>query len=216
EEILIPGFYDNIQPPTERDAAFMAALPNPSDEYKKRYGMTNFLEAYQDGEALYLAQAFQPACTICGLTSGYQGPGSKTVLPAKASAKVDFRLVPDQTPPEVLAKLRAHLDAQGFSDVQIKFMGGEGPGRTEPGDPFVQLAVWMAEEIYGKPAQIIPMAGGSGPNAIFIEVLEVPIVMAGVGYPDAQAHAPNENIRLDLYMKGARYITRILKEYAGQ
>ena len=215
EEILIPGFYDNIEPPTERDAAFMTVLPDPSNEFKQRYGMVDFLEDYKDGVALRMAQVFKPTCTICGLTSGYQGPGSKTVLPAKASAKVDFRLVPHQTPQEVLEKLRAHLDAQGFTDVHMEFMGGEGPGRTDPGDPFVQLAVWMAEEVYGKSAQIIPMAGGSGPNAIFIDVLDVPIVMAGVGYPDAQIHAPNENIRLDLYIKGAKYITRILKGYAG-
>ncbi len=85
------------------------------------------------------------------------GTTLKDDAPAKASAKVDFRLVPNQTPREVLAKLRAHLDKQGFTDVQIKFMGGDGPGRTDPGEPFVQLAVWMAEEVYGKSAQIIPM-----------------------------------------------------------
>lgn len=215
EEVLIPGFYDNVLPPSERDVVFMAALPDPAEEYRQRYGMEGFLKDIQGGTELHIEQAFKPTCTICGLTGGYQGPGSKTVLPARASAKVDFRLVPNQTPQEVLKKLRAHLDAHGFTDVQIEFMGGEGPGRTDPGDPFVQLAVWMAEEVYGKPAQIIPMAGGSGPNSIFIELLDVPIVMAGVGYPDAQIHAPNENVRLDLYMKGARYITRILKEYAG-
>lgn len=216
EEILIPGFYEHVLMPSERDMAMMAALPDPAEEYLQRFGLKGFLNDLQGGAELRIEEAFKPTCTICGLTAGYQGPGSKTILPAKASAKVDFRLVPKQTPQEVLEKLRAHLDAQGFEDVQIEFMGGEGPGRTDPGNAFVQLAIWMAEEVYGKPAQIIPMAGGSGPNAIFIEVLGVPVVMAGVGYPDSRAHAPNENLRLDLYLKGARYITRILKEYAGE
>jgi acetylornithine deacetylase/succinyl-diaminopimelate desuccinylase-like protein len=214
EHILIPGFYDHVLPPSERDEALMAALPDMSAEYRTRYGLSGFLKGIQGGTELRIEEVFKPTCTICGLTAGYQGPGSKTVLPARASAKLDFRLVPDQTPEEVVQKLRAHLDEQGFSDVQVQFMGGEKPGRTAPGNAFVQLAIWLAEEVYGKPAQVIPMGGGSGPNAIFIELLGVPVVMAGVGYPDAQAHAPNENIRLDLYMKGARYITRILKEYA--
>jgi acetylornithine deacetylase/succinyl-diaminopimelate desuccinylase-like protein len=216
ETILIPGFYDNVLPPSERDAALMASLPDMAEEYLRRYALKGFLKGIKGGSELRIEEVFRPTCTICGLTAGYQGPGSKTVLPARASAKVDFRLVPNQTPQEVLEKLRQHLDAQGFSDVAIEFMGGEGPGRTEPGNAFVQLAIWLAEEVYGKPAQVIPMAGGSGPNAIFIEKLGLPVVMAGVGYPEAQIHAPNENIRLDLYMKGAKYITRILMEYAGE
>jgi acetylornithine deacetylase/succinyl-diaminopimelate desuccinylase-like protein len=160
-----------------------------------------------------MAEVFEPTCTICGLTSGYQGPGSKTVLPARASAKVDFRLVPDQTPEQVLEGLRKHLDAGGFSDVQITLMGGEPPGRTDPDDPFVRLVVESARPVYGQPMQIVPMIGGSGPNSFFIKYLKLPIVSAGIGYPGAKAHAPNENIRLDLYLKGAKHIARILKEF---
>ena len=162
---------------------------------------------------LRLAQVFEPTCTICGLTSGYQGPGSKTVLPAKASAKVDFRLVPDQFPEEVVKLLRSHLDAEGFSDVEVTFIGGEAPARTDPDDPFVKLVVDTSTDVYGKPMQIVPMIGGSGPNYVFSEYLNVPIVTTGTGYPGAQAHAPNENMRLDLYLKAARHIVRILKEF---
>jgi acetylornithine deacetylase/succinyl-diaminopimelate desuccinylase-like protein len=162
---------------------------------------------------LRVAEVFQPTCTICGLTSGYQGPGSKTVLPAKASAKVDFRLVPDQTPEDILKKLRAHLDAHGFSDIEIAFLGGEAPARTDPDDPFVSLVVEAARDVYGVPQQINPMVGGSGPNAIFQKALKVPIVTAGAGYPGTGAHAPNENLRLDLYLKAARHMVRILKAF---
>jgi acetylornithine deacetylase/succinyl-diaminopimelate desuccinylase-like protein len=114
EHIRIPGFYDPIKPPTERDRQLLEALPEVAEEYKSRYGVKSFLKGLTGGVDLLLEEVFQPTCTICGLTSGYQGPGSKTVLPAKASAKVDFRLVPDQTPPQVLKQLRAHLDAEGF------------------------------------------------------------------------------------------------------
>jgi acetylornithine deacetylase/succinyl-diaminopimelate desuccinylase-like protein len=215
EHIRIPGFYDPVLPPSDRDVQLMAALPETAGEYRQRYGLDHFLKGLESGVELRLAEVFQPTCTICGLTSGYQGPGSKTVLPARASAKVDFRLVPDQTPQQVLQQLRAHLDSEGFSDVNVEFLGGEAPARTDPDDPFVQLVVQAAEGIYPKPMQLVPMVGGSGPNHAFVEYLGIPIVTAGVGYPGAQAHAPNENVRLDLYEKGARHIARILKLFGS-
>ncbi len=127
ERIRIPGHYDSVRPPSERDRKLFEALPETSDEYKTRYGVDHFLRGLTGGLELKLAEVFEPTCTICGLTSGYQGEGSKTVLPSRASAKVDFRLVPDQTPDQVLKSLRTHLDKVGFPDVQIKFLGGEEP-----------------------------------------------------------------------------------------
>ena len=214
ERIRIPGFYDPIRPPSQRDRALMEALPEVSEEYRSRYGLKNFLKGLTGGVDLRIAEVFEPTCTICGLTSGYQGPGSKTVLPARATAKVDFRLVPDQTPQQVLQQLRAHLDAEGFSDVQVTFLGGEAPARTDPDDPFVKVVVDAATDVYGSPMQVVPMVGGSGPNHAFVEYLNVPIVTAGIGYPGSQVHAPNENVRIDLYLKGAKHIARILKNFA--
>ncbi len=215
ERIRIPGHYDNVVPPSERDRALFAALPDESEELRTRYGIKTFLKGVTGGAELRIQEVFEPSCTICGLTSGYQGPGSKTVLPALASAKVDFRLVPNQTPEEVLEKLRAHLDAQGFSDIKITYLGGEAPGRTDPDDPFIKLVVDTAAEVYEMPMEIHPMVGGSGPNHAFLHYLHVPVATAGVGHPGTQAHAPNENLRLDLYMKGARHIARILKSFAA-
>jgi acetylornithine deacetylase/succinyl-diaminopimelate desuccinylase-like protein len=213
ERIRIPGFYDKVRKPSQRDIELMKALPETANEYRQRYGLHGFLKGLEGGVELRLAQVFEPTCTICGLTSGYQGPGSKTVLPAKASAKVDFRLVPDQFPEEIVKLLRSHLDAQGFEDVKVNFIGGEAPARTDPDDAFVKLVVDTALDIYGMPMQIVPMIGGSGPNYVFREYLNVPIVTTGTGYPGAQAHAPNENVRLDLYLKAARHFVRILKEF---
>ena len=213
EHIRIPGFYDAVRPASQRDRDLMAALPDESEEYRQRYGVSNFLQGAKGGAELREQETFQPTCTICGLTSGYQGPGSKTVLPAKASAKVDFRLVPDQTPEQVLALLRAHLDAEGFSDVKVAFLGGETPARTDPDDPFVNLVVETARDVYGFPMRVVPMTGGSGPNFAFKEYLHLPIVSAGVGYPGGQSHAPNENVRKDLYLKGAKHIARVLQAF---
>lgn len=212
ERIRIPGFYDDVRPPSARDVELMAALPDAADEYKQRYGVKHFLKGLTGGVELHLAEVFEPTCTICGLTAGYQGPGSKTVLPARASAKVDFRLVPDQRPERVLELLRAHLDAEGFSDVQITDLGGEPPARTDPDDPYVALIARTAEPVYGAPMQLVPLVGGSGPNYPFVYTLKLPVLTAGAGYPGTLAHAPNENIRLDLYLKHARHMARFFKE----
>jgi acetylornithine deacetylase/succinyl-diaminopimelate desuccinylase-like protein len=212
ERIRIPGHYDRVRPPSERDRAMMAALPDQDDVLRERYGVRTFLRGLA-GADLRVAEVFEPTCTICGLTAGYQGPGSKTVLPARASAKVDFRLVPDQTPEETVQLLRAHLDREGFDDVQIAFLGGEPPGRTDLDDPFAQLVVACATEVYGQPMRVVPMIGGSGPNAMFIRDLGLPVVTAGLGYPDARVHAPNENIRIDLYLKHARHMARVIDAF---
>jgi len=214
ERILIPGFYDNIKKPTQRDIDLLAALDDPTEDYKRRYGVPYFIKGLTGGVDLKVEEIFSPTCTICGLTSGYQGPGSKTVLPARASAKVDFRLIPDQDPADILKKLRAHLDAQGFTDVQITDLGGDAPARTDPDHPFIQLVAKTAEEVYEMPQKLIPMSGGSGPNHPFVHVLGLPVATGGLGYPDTRAHAPNENIRLDLYLKHAKHMARVIYEFA--
>jgi len=213
ERIRIPGFYDPVLPPSERDLQLMNELPEVAEEYRHRYGVDHFIKNLTGGIELRIAEVFEPTCTICGLTSGYQGPGSKTVLPARASAKVDFRLVPDQTPQKVLEQLRAHLDHEGFKDVKIQFLGGETPARTDPDDPFVDLVVRTAQPVFGQPMQLVPLTGGSGPNYPFVHLLKVPVVTAGAGYPGALTHAPNENLRIDLYLKHAMHMARILEEF---
>lgn len=213
ERIRIPGFYDAVRPPSRRDMELLEALPETADEYQARYGVTHFLKGLTRGVELRRAEVFEPTCTICGLTSGYQGPGSKTVLPARASAKVDFRLVPDQFPETVFELLRAHLDAEGFSDVQAAFLGGEPPARTDPDDPFVELVARTAEPVYGQRMQLDPLVGGSGPSYPFVHLLGLPVATAGAGHPGTLAHAPNENLRIDLYLKHARHMARIMTEF---
>jgi len=213
EHIRIPGFYDNVKPVSDRDRELLAALPDVAHDYKSHYGVKEFIKGLVGGTELKVQEVFSPTCTICGLTSGYQGSGTKTVQPAHASAKVDFRLVPDQTPAEVLEKLRAYLDAEGFSDVQIKFLSGDSPARTDPDDPFVNIVVDTAKDVYGVPMLKIPMTGGSGPSYPFVHDLGLPVATAGLGYPETRAHAPNENIRIDHYLKHAKH--SLIRSYRG-
>jgi acetylornithine deacetylase/succinyl-diaminopimelate desuccinylase-like protein len=216
ERIRLPGFYDKVRPPSPRDVELLAALPETSEVYKQQFGVKTFIKGLTEGVDLRVEEVFSPTCTICGLTSGYQGPGSKTVQPARASAKVDFRLVPDMQPEDVLDQLRRHLDAEGFADVEVTYLGGQAPARTDPDDPFVRLVCETGDEVYGKPHRLIPLSGGSGPNAPFVHDLGLPVATAGLGHPDGRGHAPNENIRLDLYLNHARHMARLMLAFAEE
>ncbi|MBX6341516.1 MAG: M20/M25/M40 family metallo-hydrolase [Thermomicrobiaceae bacterium] len=208
EQILIPGWYDDVREPSPRDLELIAALPDEDERLKESYGLTTFLKDAKGAE-LRRQQVFVPTCTIAGLASGYQGPGSKTVLPAEAMAKVDFRLVPAQDPQDLLRKLRQHLDDQGFADINVIVHGAYPAAKVDPDDPFVALVAEAGEEVYGKPAAIHPMSGGSGPMDPFVRFLQVPIANAGVGYPNSLAHAPNEHIRIDNFIQGVKHTARV-------
>jgi acetylornithine deacetylase/succinyl-diaminopimelate desuccinylase-like protein len=215
ERIQIPGYYDSVVPPSKRDLEALTKLPDDGPYLRERYGLNGFLADLQGGVELKRAEIFSPTCTICGITTGYQGPGSKTILPAYASAKVDFRLVPDQTPAEVLEKLRSHLDANGFGDVEIIELGSEPPGRTDLDDPFLQMVAASAEEVYGMPQLIAPLTGGSGPNHAFLHTLQVPIATSGVSYPGSNVHAPNEHILIKNFEQGVQHTARILSNFGS-
>jgi acetylornithine deacetylase/succinyl-diaminopimelate desuccinylase-like protein len=207
--VRIPGFYEHVLSPSARDMELLAALPDKSDEMRRNYGMKEFLNGLS-GVELRREEVFVPTCTICGITTGYQGPGAKTVLPAKASAKVDFRLVLNQTPDEIVQKLRAHLTIEGFDDVQVTLLGGGRPARTDPDHPFIRLVCDTAREVYGRSPQIWPMIGGSGPNYLFAHHLGVPIATLGGGYPGSRAHAPDENLVIAHFVHGAKHMARVL------
>ena len=213
ERIRIPGFYDDVVPPTARDLEMLARLPDDEEILRRRFGIDRFLNGLSGLDRKREA-VFSPTCTICGLTSGYAGPGTKTVLPAEASAKVDFRLVPRQDPHDIFEKLRRHLDANGFADVQAVLFSAEHPARVDPDHPFIVLATQVAEEVYGMPPSVAPIIGGSGPMYPFIEWLGLPIATPGVSYPEARAHAPDENLVIEHFVSGTKYMARLLDRFA--
>jgi acetylornithine deacetylase/succinyl-diaminopimelate desuccinylase-like protein len=212
ERVLVPGFADHAVPVSDRQRELLAAVPSPEESIKESFGLDRLL-LERTGVAVTGAP-FDPTCNIAGLTSGYQGPGSKTIVPAEASAKIDFRLVPGQDPDDVLAKLRAHLDAQGFPDVEIEVLGPERAGVVDPDDPVVRLCAETAEEVYGRPAIVTPLMGGTTPMYLFTEQ-GVPVVAPGVGFGSSNlAHSPNENMRLEDFRNAARHLARLVARFA--
>jgi acetylornithine deacetylase/succinyl-diaminopimelate desuccinylase-like protein len=217
ERILIPGFYDGVLPLSDRDKEIFAAYPSEEEATRKEFGISElggreFLRG-ATGEAFKQA-VFEPTCNIAGIWSGYQGPGMKTVIPAIANAKLDFRLVPDQDPDDIFEKLRAHLDAQGFSDIKITRLGQMWPSKGSADDPLVVLTAQTGEEVYGKPATLVPLQGGSSPVYAFARPLGITVVTAGVGYAGSRTHSPNENLRLQDFLNASRHLARILDGFA--
>ena len=115
------------------------------------------------GATLRERAAFAPTCNIAGISAGYSGVGFKTVLPAEASAWLDFRLVPDQRPDEILSLLNAHLEAEGFGAVEVTVFGSAEPTRTPIDHPFVERVARIAADVAGMPPSITPMVGGTLP-----------------------------------------------------
>ena len=136
--ILIDGFYDGIKPLTESELKAIQKIDMREEQMKNVYGIEEYLNGLT-GDELKKAYYGDPTCNICGLTSGYQGKGSMTVLPAKASCKIDFRLVEGMHPDDIHKKLRKHLDDRGFTDVKIPYFEGYPAAKTSVDHPFVKI-----------------------------------------------------------------------------
>ena len=215
DRILIEGFYDDVRESTTEEDRALADLPDDSDEWRETFGNESFV-AGLGSEDLPRKHLFMPTANVAGLDSGYQGEGMKTVLPAKASAKMDFRLVPDMRPDDIFAKIRRHLDRQGFENVELNLISGVHPFRTDMSSKWAQMAIQTSEQTYGKPAVIYPTMAGSGPMYDFGGVLGIPITSAGIDHPSHKIHAPNENITVDDFILGAKHIARLMQRFAGE
>jgi acetylornithine deacetylase/succinyl-diaminopimelate desuccinylase-like protein len=215
ENIQIAGFYDNVKAPTKQEIAAIKAIPPDDEETKQSLGLKEFVKGVSgfDYRSRYI---LEPICNICGIYSGYTGPGSKTVLPCVARAKLDFRLVPDQRPEEILSRLRKHLDSHGFSDIAIApTTEGENPARTPLDSPFVAVVKTAGKEVFGADPVIMPAMAGSGPMYYFTDTLGLPTAGIGVDYLGSRAHAPDENIRLADFILGTKHVAALLERMAS-
>ncbi len=214
DRCLIDGFYDDVRPPTERELDLLRRYPLEEAEMLRHWGISRFIGGLT-GLDLALKLFYEPTCTICGLVSGYTGPGSKTVLPRAARAKLDFRLVPDQRAGDVLEKLRRHLARRGFGDIEIRLLGPEDPGQTPADDPLIEVVAESARETYRTEPVIRPRMAGTGPMYLFNRDLGLPTVSgAGIGYHGSLVHAPNEHCRVEDYHLGVEHVIRLLDRFA--
>ncbi|MBI2983977.1 MAG: M20/M25/M40 family metallo-hydrolase [Chloroflexi bacterium] len=215
DEITVDGLMEHVRKPTASDLALLEALPYDEDEMQRLHGVRAFVRGLS-GTALKVKHFLEPTCTICGLTSGYSGMGSKTVLPAAASAKLDFRLVPDLTPTLVRDLLRAHLDERGFTDIEIVSHHGELPSRWPADTAVAKASVAACRAAYGTDPVVYPLMAGSGPMAQVCDTLGIPVVGFGSGNAGSANHAPNENIAIGDYLDHIRAFGRFLHVFGGR
>jgi len=216
--IRIPGFYDDVLAPTDDERhAIATASFSEEDELREMLGVDEFDDGLRGAE-LWERLCFRPTSNVAGVLTGYNGPGTKTVLPAEASAWMDFRLVPDQQPDAILELLRAHLDSEGYDDVRITPLVTAKPAKTPLDDPFVRRVVEVAEALSGESASIVPMSPGTLPIiAPLQEHLAVPGLSAPGNpvYSGSRAHAPNEHIRLEDLEPALRFTCSLLRNLGG-
>jgi acetylornithine deacetylase/succinyl-diaminopimelate desuccinylase-like protein len=212
--IKIDGFYDQVVQPTDNDRRMMAAI---DPEIEKRRKLVGFERLVRDPKPDQVIEQmlFLPTCNIAGITTGYQGPGSKTVLPAEATAKLDFRLIPNQDPDDIREKLRKHLDRHGFEKVEILEGEGEKPARSDPNSPIARTVIETVREMYGEPV-LWPFMPATGPMHPVVADLGIPTVLpVGVGRPDNRIHAPNENIQAADYINTVRLMCRVWERFGA-
>jgi acetylornithine deacetylase/succinyl-diaminopimelate desuccinylase-like protein len=216
--VRVTGFYDDIREPTSQTRKAVAEQsPTLDEELREAFGVDQFVDGLS-GLALRERMTFEPTCNVAGIHSGYSGPGMKTVLPARASAWLDFRLVPDQRPAKVFELIRAHLDEEGFADVEMTLLGSAEPAATVLEDPFVSRVLEVAERVTGKQPSIFPLAPASLP---IIASLQRHVGVPGLSAPDnpvyggSAAHAPNEHVRVDDFAPAIEFTIALFEELGG-
>jgi len=210
--VAIDGFYDNIVPPTPKEREMMAQMPFDEKKFMEKYGLKKF--APPDNLSFMEKLMFRPTLNIAGFTSGYGGPGSKTVLPSLATLKMDMRLVVNQDPEDIYQKFVKHIKKHGFEDLDVTMVHYYYPSRTSVDHPMAPRFVEAIRQGFQKEPVLIPAGGGSFPGAAIRNILSIPILSVPYGNADENNHAPNENFAIDCFKNGIRTTAALFYQLA--
>jgi acetylornithine deacetylase/succinyl-diaminopimelate desuccinylase-like protein len=216
-KILIPGFYDDVKKPSAAELKAWKSLPFDEEEYRKKEVGSDVLTGEAKYPVLYRTWA-RPTLEVHGMPGGFVAPGAKTVIPAKASAKVSMRLVPNQNPDDILKKYTdyiAKLTPKGIS-TKIK-VHSKGPAIVVgTKNKFVKASTQALHEIWGKDTVFIRSGGSIPIVSQFANDLKIPSVMMGFGLPDDNLHAPNEKFHIPNFHRGIETIARFFEILANE
>jgi acetylornithine deacetylase/succinyl-diaminopimelate desuccinylase-like protein len=208
--ILVEDWYKEIKALTEEEIKLIENELFDEASFKKEYGINKFVNNI-NGKDIKKALINEPTCNITGLISGYTGEGAKTIIPSKASAKIDFRLVPNMDPYLQFERLKKHMEKKGFGDIQIAYINGEASGRTEIHNPYVKLIQESANRVFGD-STISVSSAGTGPMYEFIKLLKAPCISIGGTHIFSRIHSPNEYARIDLLEKTTKCMITIIND----
>jgi len=214
--ILIDGFYDAISVVPATVEKLVAAPPFSLDSLRSATGGHRLL-AGTDEHNFYRNLNLEPCLNINGISGGYAGDGAKTVLPAEASAKLDFRLVPDQQPRAIVDLVRRHLDAHGFEDIElIVHDAGVQAVRSDHEHWAVENGVQLLEKHFGKKPIVQPSSPASGLAHPFVEQMAATLFGAGLTHHGAMLHSPDENIIIEQFEKMIAFSADFFEMLANQ
>ncbi len=208
-KILIPGFYDTVKVPTKDELQAWNALPFDEEHYRKTEVGSTVLTGEPGYSVLYRTWA-RPTLEVHGMPGGFTGSGAKTVIPARASAKISMRLVPDQDAEDILAKYTKFVNSLVPKGIQAKIkVHSKGPASVISTDnDFVRAANQAVREVFKKKTVYIRSGGSIPIVAQFQSYLRLPSVMLGLGLPDDNLHAPNEKFHLPNFYRGIESLIR--------
>jgi acetylornithine deacetylase/succinyl-diaminopimelate desuccinylase-like protein len=212
--VAVPGFYDDVVTLDPVERAAIASLPAKDTDFLRETGAPALF-----GEAGYSTLeriGVRPTAEINGITSGYQGQGTKTVLPSVASAKLTFRLVPNQRPERALNLVEIFLQRQLPPGVEMELIRGHGglPYAIDLKSPWCAAALRALEMTFGHPPAVMREGGSIPIVQTFRELLGVDSLLLGLASPDCRAHAPDENFPMENFEAGIRLHQVLLKELA--
>jgi acetylornithine deacetylase/succinyl-diaminopimelate desuccinylase-like protein len=212
--ILVPGFYDDVVPLSDRDREAFAALPFEDEAYREEHGLS--APVGEPGYTTLERRGARPTLDVNGIWGGFQGEGAKTIIPASAHAKISCRLVVNQRPDRIYELVRGHIlrVAPEGCRVEVTNLGGGLPSLTPMDHPATQAAVRAIEATFGRQPLFIREGGSIPVCASFESILGLPVVLLGFANPDCNAHAPNESMILANYETGIRTIARYWDELA--
>ncbi len=214
-KVLVPGFYDDVVPLTEGDRAALAALPLDEEAYRLEIGVPALVG--EVGYTVLERRGARPTLDVNGIWAGFQGEGSKTIIPAHAHAKVSCRLVAKQDPDRIFALVRDHVLALAPVGVRVEVQNLHGgrPSLTPIDHPATRAAARALEATFGR-APVYLREGGSIPvTASFESILGLSTVLLGFSNPDDNAHAPNESLVLANHETGIRTVIHLFDELAA-
>jgi acetylornithine deacetylase/succinyl-diaminopimelate desuccinylase-like protein len=213
--IAIPGFYDGVRDWGDSPREAIRRLPFNEGVFQRQTGAPALggEKGYSTLERIWT----RPTCEVNGLLSGYTGEGAKTVLPSKAMAKVSCRLVPDQQPEEIERLIRAHVMrvAPKGVTVTIENLSGGRPWRAELDGPLFDAARRALTAAFGREPVIVGEGGSIPVVGDFQRILGTPVLLMGFGLPGENAHAPNEWISDENFVKGAKAVAAFWDELAA-
>ncbi len=212
---VMDGLDELVDQPTEQDMKAVEAIPFDDQTSRSIYGLDHWQRGLS-GRSVLSAELFDPTANIAGFHSGYGGEGSKTIVPSTAMVKMDFRLVPHQTPEKMLELLHAHFDRRGYGDIEIVKLGQLYTAKTAVDSPLVQMSVEAWHDLGEEHVLVSPITGGSGPMSLITGDLGIPTVATGgVGFAQSHIHSPNECIRLEDFKLAVRYWGRFFSRLAN-